>query len=274
MGVNRINFRDPAVQRGSLGRSLVHAVLLVAFVWFLGFMAFTAAIPMAVRDATTRTDAIVVLTGGGDRLAEAFRLLDSGMAPRLLITGVAEGLSLAQVIDGLGDKRDSAPNAALQACCITLGYEAGNTVGNAAEGAAWVRANKVRSVRLVTANYHIQRSRLEFRRTLPEIELIPNPVYPPEVQDSLWFIEPPVLALLIGEYHKFVGAWMRAVVQDVILWGTGGREELSAAFGDWSLPDFAWPEIDWPAFDWPSFAWPDVSWSDLDVFGWFGTETT
>jgi uncharacterized SAM-binding protein YcdF (DUF218 family) len=264
MGVNRINFRDPAVQRGSFGRTIVHAVLMVAFVWFLGFMAFTAAIPMGVRDATTRTDAIVVLTGGRDRLAEAFRLLESGMAPRLLITGVAEGVSLAQVIDGLGDNRDAAPSAELQACCITLGYEAGNTVGNAAEGAAWVRANAVKSVRLVTANYHIQRSRLEFRRTLPEIELISHPVYPPEVQDSLWFVKPPVVALLIGEYHKFAGAWVRALVQDLLLWGSGGRAELGAAFADWSLPDF----------DWPSFELPDFSWADLDVFGWFGTEAT
>lgn len=257
MGVNRINFRDPAVQRGGIGRFLVHIALLVLFVWLLGFMAFTAAIPLAVRDTDTRTDAIVVLTGGGDRLAEAFRLLEAGMAPRLLITGVAQGVSLQQVIDGLGNRRDAAPNADLQSCCITLGYEAGNTVGNAAEGAAWVRANDVQSVRLVTANYHIQRSRLEFRRTLPDIELISNPVYPPEVQDGLWFLKPRVLGLLAGEYHKFVGAWIRAAAQDIVLWGGAERDALGDLLGDWSLPD-----------------WPDFTWSDLDIFGWFGTEAT
>lgn len=243
MGVNRINFRDPAIQRSGSGRILVHALLLLAFVWLLGFLAFTAAIPRAVRDTTTRADAIVVLTGGRDRLAEAFRLLDAGMAPRLLITGVAQGVSLPQVIEGLGDNRDAAPSAALQTCCITLGYEAGNTVGNAAESAAWVEANKVRSVRLVTANYHIQRSRLEFRRTLPEIELILNPVYPPEVQDGFWFVKPRLLGLLAGEYHKFIGAWMRAVSHDAVLWMDGSAQSVRAMFGDWSLPD--WADLDW-----------------------------
>jgi uncharacterized SAM-binding protein YcdF (DUF218 family) len=243
MGVNRINFRDPAIHRSGPGRFLVHVVLLIAFVWLLGFLAFTAAIPRAVRDTATRADAIVVLTGGRDRLAEAFRLLEAGMAPRLLITGVADGVSLSQVIDGLGENRDAAPSSELQACCITLGYQAGNTVGNAAESAAWVEANQVRSVRLVTANYHIQRSRLEFRRALPEIDLILNPVYPPEVQDGFWFVKPGILALLIGEYHKFVGAWVRAVSHDFVLWVDGGVASAGAMIGDWSLPD--WIDVDW-----------------------------
>lgn len=240
MGVNRINFRDPAVQRGGFGRFLLHVLLLAAFAWLTGLLVFVAAIPVAVRDATTRTDAIVVLTGGRDRLAEAFRLLDAGLAPRLLITGVAPGVTLAQVIDGLGENRDAAPDAGLQACCVTLGYEAGNTVGNATEGAAWVRANNVRSVRLVTANYHILRSRLEFRRTLSEIELIPNPVYPPEVQDSWWFMKPRILGLLIVEYHKYVGAWIRAS-------GQGLAELAIAGEGESTLSQWSWP--DWMAID-------------------------
>lgn len=250
MGVNRINFRDPAAQRSGPGRVLVHTVLLLAFIWLLGFMAFVAAIPRAVVDAETRTDAIVVLTGGRDRLAESFRLLDSGLAPRLLITGVAQGVSLSQVIDGLGDNRDAAPSAALQACCITLGYEAGNTVGNAAESAAWVRDNNVRSVRLVTANYHMLRSRLEFRRTLPGIDLIPNPVYPPEVQDDFWFVKPGILALLVGEYHKFAGAWIRALLQDAMGWIDEGQAGALESVSEWSWFDFS-------DFELPEFSWPD-----------------
>lgn len=242
MGVNRINFRDPAVQRGGLGRFALHVALSLLFAWFLGLMAFIAAIPLVVRDATTRTDAIVVLTGGRDRLAEAFRLLDAGLAPRLLITGVAPGVTLAQVIEGLGENRDAAPSAALQECCITLGYEAGNTVGNAAEGAAWVRANNVRSVRLVTANYHIQRSRLEFRRTLPDIDLVLHPVYPPEVQDNWWFVKPQILALLIGEYHKFVGAWLRASSEGIAGWTMHHGGEVGGLVTGWSLPDWV---ADW-----------------------------
>lgn len=239
MGVNRINFRDSAVQRGGYGRSLLHVVLLLAFLWLLGFLAFVAAIPLGVRDRETRTDAIVVLTGGGDRLAEAFRLLEAGMAPRLLITGVAQGVSLDQVIGGLGDK-SVVPDAALRTCCVTLGYEADSTVGNAAESAAWVRTNNVHSVRLVTANYHIQRSRLEFRRALPDIELVLHPVYPPEVQDFFWFVKPPVLTLLVGEYHKFVGAWVRSAVQDSLFGIGAARDWLGGLFTGWEWPGLSW----------------------------------
>lgn len=247
MGVSRINFRDSAVQRGGYGRSLLHVVLLLAFLWLLGFLAFVAAIPVGVRDPATRTDAIVVLTGGGDRLAEAFRLLEAGMAPRLLITGVAQGVNLAQVIDGISDK-SAAPAADLQACCITLGYQANSTLGNAAESAAWVRANNVQSVRLVTANYHIQRSRLEFRRALPEIELVLHPVYPREVQDAFWFVKPRILLLLMGEYHKFVGAWLRGVTQDGLVGVGDARNWLGGVFTDWSWPEFSWPDFSLP--DW------------------------
>jgi len=38
---------------------------------------------------------------------------------------------------------------------IDLGYEAKNTRGNAVEVAKWVRDHQYKSIRLVTANYHI-----------------------------------------------------------------------------------------------------------------------
>lgn len=248
MGVNRINFRDPSAQREGLGRKLVHLVLLVAFVWFIGFMAFAAAIPREVKDATTKTDAVVVLTGGGDRLAEGFRVLGAGLSPRLLITGVAQGVTLPQVIDGLGDNKSVAPSGDLLTCCVTLGYEAGNTVGNAVETAAWVRDNHVQSVRLVTANYHMKRSQLEFHRALPGLTIIAHPVFPKEMQDSWWFVKPHTLSLIAGEYHKFVGAWVRAELQDVLIWSDNVGAESGWSLPDISLPDWKWPEWKWP--DW------------------------
>lgn len=243
MGVNRINFRDPYAQREGLGRKLVHVVLLAAFVWFIGFMSFAAFIPREVKDTATKTDAVVVLTGGGDRLAEGFRLLGAGLSPRLLITGVAQGVTLTQVIDGMGADKGVAPSGDLLTCCVTLGYEAGNTVGNAVETAAWVRDNHVQSVRLVTANYHMKRSQLEFHRALPGITIIPHPVFPKEMQDEWWFVKPHTLALIAGEYHKFVGAWGRAELQDILIWGDNLRTE-----GGLSLPEISWPDWKWP--DW------------------------
>lgn len=239
MGINRINFRDPHVQREGLGRKLAHFVLLVMFLWLIGFMGFIGFIPRDVRDATAKTDAIVVLTGGGDRLAEGFRLLDAGLSPRMLITGVAQGVSLEQVIEGMGRDRSVAPSPENLACCVTLGYEAGNTVGNAVEAATWVRDNKVTSVRLVTANYHMKRSRLEFHRALPDITIISHPVFPKEVQDNWWFVKPRILILLAGEYHKFIGAWARGILQDGGIWVGDDRATLDW-WPDWSKIHWSW----------------------------------
>jgi len=221
---SRINFRDaPSQRRRGWGARLLHLVLGILTLWLIGLLAFIAVMPgQATKiDAVSRTDAIIVLTGGGDRLAEGFRLLDRGLAKRLLVSGVATGVTLPQLIDRLGEQRDSIPSAEELACCVTLGYAAGNTVGNADESAAWLRSNGAKSVRLVTANYHMLRSLLEFRRKVPDISVVPNPVFPSEVRDPHWFVKPRTLLLLVNEYHKYLVALGRAVPEVVRRWSSG-----------------------------------------------------
>ena len=79
-GAYRINFRDPYQRRRrSWWRRLFHLALLAVAAW--GFQAPGLrrgnSQSNQVRDADKPTDAIVVLTGGGDRLAEGFRLARS-----------------------------------------------------------------------------------------------------------------------------------------------------------------------------------------------------
>jgi uncharacterized SAM-binding protein YcdF (DUF218 family) len=220
---SRINFRDaPNQRRRGWGSRLGHLVLGLLTLWLIGLLGFIAVIPGPASkiDTDSPTDAIIVLTGGGDRLAEGFRLLDRGLSKRLLISGVATGVTLEQLIDRLGDQRGTAPSAEELACCVTLGYEAGNTVGNADESAEWVRVNGAKSVRLVTANYHMLRSLLEFRRKVPGLVVIPNPVFPGEVRDPHWFVKPRTLFLLINEYHKYLFALGRWLPEEVQHWSS------------------------------------------------------
>jgi uncharacterized SAM-binding protein YcdF (DUF218 family) len=229
---SRINFRE-ANQRRNPVAQLVHLLLFLIVLWLGGLLAFVAAIPRPnaadqVATADQPTDAIIVLTGGGDRLAEGFHLLDRGLAKHLLISGVAQGVTLQQLIDRLGDRKEGAASAAELSCCVTLGYEAESTVGNANESADWLRRNNASSVRLVTANYHMLRSQLEFRRTMPEITVIANPVFPPEVRDPYWFLKPHTLLLLMNEYHKYLIALARDLPGQAHRW----TAQLSAP--DWS----------------------------------------
>ena len=211
MRTARISFKDQ--HPPGFGRRIAHALLLVLVVWLAGFLAFAAAIPATVRDPDRPVDAIVVLTGGDSRLAEGFALLDQGLAKKMLISGVSNSVdmpTLLQTLDG-----SAQPNQAGVDCCVTLGYDAHSTEGNARESLRWLGENKFTTIRLVTANYHMNRSLLEFHRVMPEIAIIPNPVFPRQMQDPYWFARPGTVFLLFNEYHKYLAAAARARISDV-----------------------------------------------------------
>nr|WP_281419617.1 YdcF family protein [Falsiroseomonas tokyonensis] len=112
------------------------------------------------------------MTGGGDRVETALRLLEQGAAPLLLVSGAHQELTLAELARAHG--RDPAALAGR----VTLGRAAATTLGNAVEVAAYVRGQRIGSVRLVTAGYHMPRALLELRRAAPGLEVVPHPVMP------------------------------------------------------------------------------------------------
>ena len=229
MRANRINFREQRSGTGSWSRRFVHFLMLVAILWFGGFLAFTAAIPATVRDADRPVDAIVVLTGGDVRLSEGFALLDKGLGKKMLISGVADGVQMPALLQNLNGAPQ--PTSEMLECCVTLGYDARSTEGNARESYRWLTENSLKSVRLVTANYHMNRSLLEFRRVMPDIELVPHPVFPREVQEPYWFVRPGTLYLLGNEYHKYLVAAGRMAVGSVGDRVSGFGHEVLAMIG-------------------------------------------
>jgi uncharacterized SAM-binding protein YcdF (DUF218 family) len=175
---------------------------VLATIWLIGLLVFVSALPRQVADPERKTDAIVVLTGGSLRLGEGLALLRAGKAPRMFISGVPTTIDLSQLMLSVGD------SAGTLSCCIELGHEAEDTPGNAREIATWVRREKLRSIRLVTAAYHMPRSLLELRAIAPELDVVPNPVFPQTVRQDEWWRWRGTADLLIGEYHKFVLTWL------------------------------------------------------------------
>lgn len=176
-------------------------VVLAAWIW--GLILFIDRIPGAVEDEERNTDAIIVLTGGTLRLEKAFELLSAKMADKLLISGVDKGVQMGEVLAAAG-----LTSAELN-CCVTLGYMAEDTGSNAIESAVWIRTNKLSSIRLVTSSYHMPRSLLEFRATVPGVEIIPHPVFPEHVMVSEWWARPGTASLVIAEYNKYLLAATR-----------------------------------------------------------------
>ena len=179
------------------------AVFIAAIAWTSGLFRFAAAIPSAVADPASRTDAIVVLTGGSGRLSEGLDLLIGDQADKLFVSGVYQGIDVAKLLE----LSQRSPEE-LQ-CCVEIGHSADNTSGNAAETAKWVRQQGYKSLRIVTASYHMPRSLLEFKHNLPAARLIPHPVFPEHVKQERWWAWPGTSILIVGEYNKFLIAWTR-----------------------------------------------------------------
>lgn len=176
----------------------VGACAVAAVIWVMGLLNFADSIPQRVADLDRQTDAIVVLTGGSERLATGLRLLAEDKAKRVFVSGVHPGVDAERLLQLAGR-----PNDGLQGR-IEIGYGARDTRGNAQETAAWMRRHGYHSLRLVTGGYHMPRSLLEFSEALPEVEVVQHPVFPDRVKQESWWMRPGTAALIIGEYNKYL----------------------------------------------------------------------
>ena len=188
--------------------------VVLAVVWLGGFLCFVSDISSlkeVVEGADLEpVDAVVVLTGGSERVLTGIKLLEAGAGKKLFISGVHKKLTLESV---LGMKNVPAD---LRACCVVLGYRAGSTIGNAEETHDWMAAEGYTSLRLVTANYHMPRSLLLFHAAMPDVKIIPHSVVPDNVKLVEWWRYAGTIELLTMEYDKYllalVKTWLDALL--------------------------------------------------------------
>lgn len=196
-------------------RSLLRLVALLALLWLGGLVLFIARLPESAEQPDRHTDALVVPTGGSERLQEGIRLLIHGSAGKLFISGVNVDSKITDLVASLPADAEKPPEALID-CCIVIGHAADSTLGNAAETAAWMKAQGFHSLRLVTADYHMPRSLLEFRRAMPGAEILINPVFPDQVHRESWWRSPGTASLLIGEYNKYLLALARSLIASLL----------------------------------------------------------
>jgi uncharacterized SAM-binding protein YcdF (DUF218 family) len=190
----------PAPRRfAGLGFLLRTAVVVICAVFFIGFAIFTSKITNMSQPQTLKAaDAIVVLTGGTDRLKPAFELLESGLGKKLLISGVNPETTKKEIINAYGIRAD------LAACCIDLDQIAANTIGNATQSAKWLRANGFASVILVTSNYHMPRAEKELHKLAGSAKITPFPLVQSDLRNWKWLEQPDAFRLILTEYLKFI----------------------------------------------------------------------
>jgi uncharacterized SAM-binding protein YcdF (DUF218 family) len=177
-------------------RVFLAVIFLVLLGYGLGFVLFVSGLP-ATPAFLPKTDGIVALTGGNERLDTAVALLERGVGKRLLVSGVAQETTKETV----GKMSEGGPRFR---CCADIGYTAEDTHGNAQEAAQWVRENHFSSLVIVTGRYHMPRTMREFSAALPEVSLIAYPVDQSRIDLNGWWRHPRTAQLLHREYVKYL----------------------------------------------------------------------
>lgn len=176
--------------------------------WLIGFCLFSLYALSFRFTPATPTDAIVVLTGGGNRINTALELLKDKYAPHLFISGVNKAVRQQDLIKNFPP--DLSNN-------VTLGYHAEDTKGNARETADWIRNKKIDSVLLVTSFYHMPRSIFEVLKQNPDLKIIPLPVFPKSFGNSVDWIRTRYAWLLFVEYNKFIIVHLHHLFERIFL---------------------------------------------------------
>lgn len=174
--------------------TLRRVLAMPLILWALGFIWFAVALPQP--GPQSETDAIVVPTGSGGRIQRGLEMLQLGAAEQMLVTGVDASVQPGEFVAEF-----EVPQRVMD-CCVTLGFSALDTRGNARETREWLAAREYTSLRLVTADWHMRRAALELQAQLPEnVEVIRDAVR-----------SEPSFGTLFMEYHKLIAVWIVQVL--------------------------------------------------------------
>lgn len=169
---------------------------LLLVLYGLGFALFGVTLGKPAGTSAGKTDGIVVITGGSGRIEHAVEMLAKGKGRRLLVAGADPAVTKADLVHRLGGRRK------LVQCCVDLGSESVDTRSNAEETRRWLVRQKMKSVRLITSDWHMRRANYEFSRELDaDFTILPDAVR-----------SEPGFMTLFGEYNKYllrrVAVWL------------------------------------------------------------------
>jgi uncharacterized SAM-binding protein YcdF (DUF218 family) len=177
--------------------------LFLATCWIVGFSFFYFYIFTFTQDQNpdsfVKADAIVVLTGGPNRIDAGIWLLKQHSADCLFISGVASDKNKKGMLE-LSEtyQHSSEEQKKFLRENIILGKKAKNTVGNAQEVSEWVKENEIHSFYLVTSDIHLPRAMLELKNKMPDKVIYPKGVS--RFEEISW----KAIIMAFVEYNKFL----------------------------------------------------------------------
>ncbi len=187
-----------------LSHLILYCLALAFSAWLIGLAMFCVYAFSLQSESNKPKDAVVVLTGGSNRIGTALNVFKKHHAKYMLISGVNKKVTKEKLLSGLSEAEQEK---------ITLGYEAEDTVGNAQEINNWIQDKDVSSILLITSFYHMPRSIFEIGRKNPDLKIAPWPVFPMEFDQSVEWIKTRYAWQLLLEYHKFIFVQFKSLIQ-------------------------------------------------------------
>jgi uncharacterized SAM-binding protein YcdF (DUF218 family) len=196
-------------------RFILSVLMLSGIVWSAALAWFVHTMPAQNDVADTKVGALVVLTGGEDRVEYGLTMLADGMAPVLFISGVGAKATEEEMLSShaTASVRERIYEAGAE---IVLDHVAKSTVSNADQAAHFLRKRGITSIRLITANYHMKRSMREFRNAIPEITILADPVFPSGFRRDEWWQHENTRRLVFSEFHKYFAVLLRDWIRPAI----------------------------------------------------------
>lgn len=196
-----MKYKIPPPKRKSIRFYLT--IMMIAALWLAGLHWFTRSMMDMPPQKLVQADAIIALTGGSNRVEKAFDLLEQDRGKKVFISGVYHGVEVKELLNLWRTESHKELD-----CCVVLGFEADNTIGNAQESVTWMEKEGYKTAYLVTANYHMKRALLAFQRLGPDIKIIPYPVAPEGLDMKNWWRDTKFRNLVIREYSKYLASFV------------------------------------------------------------------
>jgi uncharacterized SAM-binding protein YcdF (DUF218 family) len=175
-------------------KAIITLVVVALFAITALFIDFTYK-TFSYRQISGKADAIVVLAGGKGRVEEGVRLFRESRAEYLFLVGVDPAVRKSD----LYRPQQGDPSAEK----VILEKASRNTLENAIFGRDLIVSHDIRSIILITSRYHLKRSSILFRNSLPkDIAIYPYPVDSNKLKES-WWSHGGSFQLLFREFYKY-----------------------------------------------------------------------
>src|SRR6056300_1596168 len=148
---------------------------------------------------------IVILTGGTNRIKDGFDIINkfdekSKYTIKILVSGTGKGFTKLSLQNKLSPDFD----LKLIKCCVELDAISQNTYSNAKQTLKWSIKNNIKEFILITSNYHMPRSILEFKNKMPNIRILTYPIKPRKHEINNWLNSFETFSLIFYEFCKFI----------------------------------------------------------------------